>query len=1066
MQIIRLKIKNIASLKGEHEIDFQDIQKEGHLFAITGETGAGKSTILNSIGLALYGQIYKKNINQMDLVTLGERDGSIELIIQVKGKFYLAEWKAKVKKSNGEPYATPQPPTRNLYQLTNSDFNSNKTISTLRIEELLNLDFDQFCKCIILNQGEFSKFLTSSFSDRKDILEKLYSGEVIESMGKEIKIEVDALEKEKRETEIKISELKGDELSGEYLKLEKQKLAQELIKNEESFKNIENAERHFQSLFTYFQKHKENENKKLTLKNEMTRETTRLNQILKSSEDVFNLYQEKKAEHAFKIPKFQVSLKKEQELKNLEENINRLTEQTTSIKSLILNAESEINHLAKERDGLLQKLESIQIDIYSPINLLRNLKGESTDFFETYTYSDFLKQEFKNLSEKSKESENTIKELSEQIEKCRDEINEIPKNILEIIESKTKERKTIINKKEELERARIQFQETSIQIQTLESGINQGLDKLQSTKKSIQEIQTSLRPIEATLKLQAVINASEICIEHALMNSSKECPVCHTDVTNSRWIELKSILLETDLKAIREKQKVLIEEQTQLSNDEKLLSMKLQDDEKILQAKKNVIDNLIKIIPTKNESTEEIDQEIERLKKSSWKLDILIKEIKEKEESLSKATIQNKKALEDLSKIKTSIEITNLKLQNLIVKFKDLIPIIDAKSIAVLKNEFKLFSTFSDTEVNLSKVVSELEIRLTSLEQLHKRFDDLETEKKKSTEKCQILKDELSIELNGEKASVLIHQLQESLNKISDSWSRQQEEQKKQELILKDSNARISQLEELSKDFELQFTSEKFLFNEATHKNCGTEINKLGEINLNLNSPHELFIPLQELLKEERSKYRILTNETRMNFASISTKLFEWEKIQDKIQLFELKLKELSFQLSRKMRLFDVLGKDELRTFVLALVEESLIHQTNEELQKLCQGRYEIIHQTKTMKMAPEFYILDKFREGGKRKISTLSGGETFMVSLAMALGLAEMTRGQAEIDSLFIDEGFGTLDQESLEDVLNMLQQIQTRGLTVGIISHIKTLTNALPVNLVLSKKADGTSSISLRNN
>lgn len=88
------------------------------------------------------------------------------------------------------------------------------------------------------------------------------------------------------------------------------------------------------------------------------------------------------------------------------------------------------------------------------------------------------------------------------------------------------------------------------------------------------------------------------------------------------------------------------------------------------------------------------------------------------------------------------------------------------------------------------------------------------------------------------------------------------------------------------------------------------------------------------------------------------------------------------------------------------------------------------------------------------------------MVSLAMALGLAEMTRGQAEIDSLFIDEGFGTLDQESLEDVLDMLAQIQTRGLMVGIISHIKTLTNALPVNLVLNKRQDGTSSIKVQFN
>ena len=86
------------------------------------------------------------------------------------------------------------------------------------------------------------------------------------------------------------------------------------------------------------------------------------------------------------------------------------------------------------------------------------------------------------------------------------------------------------------------------------------------------------------------------------------------------------------------------------------------------------------------------------------------------------------------------------------------------------------------------------------------------------------------------------------------------------------------------------------------------------------------------------------------------------------------------------------------------------------------------------------------------------------MVSLAMALGLAEMTRGTAEIDTLFIDEGFGTLDQESLEDVLDVLNQIQTRGLMVGIISHVKHLTDSIPVNLVLNKKRDGTSSVSIR--
>jgi exonuclease SbcC len=168
----------------------------------------------------------------------------------------------------------------------------------------------------------------------------------------------------------------------------------------------------------------------------------------------------------------------------------------------------------------------------------------------------------------------------------------------------------------------------------------------------------------------------------------------------------------------------------------------------------------------------------------------------------------------------------------------------------------------------------------------------------------------------------------------------------------------------------------------------------------------------------------------------------------------------------RKNRLYEILGKDELRTFVLSIVEENLIIQTNDELQKLCQGRYEIIHFSKSQKMTPEFFIMDKFRDGGVRKISTLSGGETFMVSLAMAIGLAEMTRGKAEIDSLFIDEGFGTLDSESLQDVLDVLKQIQTRGLMIGIISHIKELTTAIPVNLHVIKGQDGNSHLKIHFN
>ncbi len=262
MRLTRLKIRNIASLRGEHEIDFQDIQRHSSLFAITGETGAGKSTILNSIGLALYGQVYKKNVQQIDVVTLGEKDGSIELIFQVKGKFYLADWRVRVRKQNGEAYSTPQSPVRTLYELSGDDFSSSKNASNQAISELLNLDFDQFCKCIILNQGEFARFLTSSFSERKEILEKLYPGELLESMGRELKSELALLEKKKSEIEIKLGELKGDHVSGEALKTQKAELEKELKVLEKNYTGIDKLEYHFVSLNSYYDNNIPKERKK------------------------------------------------------------------------------------------------------------------------------------------------------------------------------------------------------------------------------------------------------------------------------------------------------------------------------------------------------------------------------------------------------------------------------------------------------------------------------------------------------------------------------------------------------------------------------------------------------------------------------------------------------------------------------------------------------------------------------------------------------------------------------------------------------------------------------------
>jgi len=110
--------------------------------------------------------------------------------------------------------------------------------------------------------------------------------------------------------------------------------------------------------------------------------------------------------------------------------------------------------------------------------------------------------------------------------------------------------------------------------------------------------------------------------------------------------------------------------------------------------------------------------------------------------------------------------------------------------------------------------------------------------------------------------------------------------------------------------------------------------------------------------------------------------------------------------------------------------------------------------------------ILDSLHGGEARKISTLSGGETFMVSLGLALALSEMMRGKTEIDSFFIDEGFGALDPDSIEEVLEILFNVQMRGKTIGLISHVKSLTSRIPINIELSKNQLGHSEFRIHKN
>ncbi|WP_367389464.1 AAA family ATPase [Lewinella sp. LCG006] len=176
------------------------------------------------------------------------------------------------------------------------------------------------------------------------------------------------------------------------------------------------------------------------------------------------------------------------------------------------------------------------------------------------------------------------------------------------------------------------------------------------------------------------------------------------------------------------------------------------------------------------------------------------------------------------------------------------------------------------------------------------------------------------------------------------------------------------------------------------------------------------------------------------------------EKIEDQRQNF-----------NRWAQLNEVIGQKDgkkFRSFAQGLTLQRLVVLANQHLERL-NGRYLI---SKKPQADLELEIIDTFQADNRRSMFTLSGGESFLISLALALGLSDLAGRHAQIQSLFIDEGFGTLDEHSLDLAISTLENLQSSGKTIGIISHVKALKERIGVQIQLQKQSNGFSHLEIQ--
>ena len=161
-------------------------------------------------------------------------------------------------------------------------------------------------------------------------------------------------------------------------------------------------------------------------------------------------------------------------------------------------------------------------------------------------------------------------------------------------------------------------------------------------------------------------------------------------------------------------------------------------------------------------------------------------------------------------------------------------------------------------------------------------------------------------------------------------------------------------------------------------------------------------------------------------------------------------------EVSRWQRLQETIPANALRDFALEIMFKQMGNLANEQLKYLTSERYQL-----KVESIGDLAVVDHWNANEERPVETLSGGESFLTSLALALALSELSSGRAQLNSLFLDEGFGTLDSETLDIAIAALEGLRMQGRSIFLISHIQELTRRLPVKIEVRKKGNGSSSV-----
>ncbi|MDO5015467.1 MAG: AAA family ATPase [Eubacteriales bacterium] len=1049
MRPLVLTMQAFGPFIAKQSLDFEKLRPG--LFLIAGDTGAGKTSIFDALTYALYGQASGERRQVSDLRSdfAGSR---LETYVYLKfihnGKIYEITRSPAYKRPKLRGSGYTEQVARAELKLPDGRVLEKSDEVNRKVRDILGVDFDQFRQTSLLAQGEFTKFLTASSNDRADIFRAIFGTEALQAFTKRLGEQARAgIAKLGRIRDLWAQQIVLLVLDQEELALEQRNFSenweagniqqvdwkywltvqetadrrnlQELAKQREQQIQVEDKASKELDLANSWLEQEKNwqeleerllEQRKRCLDLDERKQQLELcrqvKKVLLTKEQVYQSY-----ENNYQAQAEQLKTVKTQK-KQQEERLEVLGRQLTVLESEKETQAAEQRRLQKLRDSLplYQKLEDARAAAREIETELQCLKAKLPQFQKAYDQAKAQYTTERDLSQKLSELQQSWRAAEEETRLASERLEDL----------------------EKLETKLQNWQATESKLQQAEAELKKLLNELNNLDREKNQVEAAYLAGEA----------SRLALK---LEEGKPCPVCGSTSHPAPAVASEK---EPDRELVQSLQREwkVKEEAYQESRTSWGAERKKQDyswSELAEQGQKLLVDSIwgkSDSAASQTELTATCLSLRETIGVSRRQVDKLQAEAEERKKACQAAEQSLERLPELENKVQSAQEVqqeTEAKLNELRLEFKNW------QDQARIRAEGLSLPNRAEAEA----AITEGEKQVAAWEQQFKLL----------TEQVQSCREEL-VSLH-ERAASLIDSLDKEQRHANEAKAEFERELAKLHLDIE----KYGRLKEADLDLEAQaqaieedqqgLTSLKGeAKNFLKHWNKDQERPELEQLEQDLAAAKE---QLERLYAEQNElKHRLNSNQ------AVSEKL---EELDQRLFTVEAETRDL-------VELADVAsgnltgrGRMNFENYVQAYYFQAVLERANLRLAELTGGRYRLILEKEPQDLRKSLGLniqVDDLSSGKARSVSSLSGGESFLTALALALGLSDVAQerhGGLAIETLFIDEGFGSLDRASLSEAVRILEDLGEHRHHCGIISHVEELREEIDQQILVEKQGIG---------